>query len=853
MLSDKEIKKQYRPKFWAEPEKFYASEVLCEEGYSRSICTKCGKPFWAMDADRPVCGDPACSPGESFAFIGNTPAGRSMDYIEIWTRFAKMFEGFGYTPIARYPAVARWNPTMEYTNASIAAFQPFVIAGEMDPPANPLVIPQFCLRFSDIDNVGITMSHNTGFVMIGQHMFVPPEQWDQNAVFRHIQTWLKDGLKLPNEEVVFAEDAWAGGGNFGCCMEFFSRGCELGNQVYMLYEQTPAGVRDLNLKVLDMGMGMERNAWFSQGCNTMYDAQFPTVMNKLLKRTGVEYDDDLLRRYVPYAGLLNLDEVEDIQAAWRTVAENVGSDVDELRTKIIPLSGVYSIAEHTRSLLVTLSDGALPSNVGGGYNLRILARRALGFIIQQGWDLHLAEVCAWHADYLKPVFPELSENLDEVEKILDVERTKYEAMRRKTASLVARIVKEDVTTERLLELYDSNGIPPDLVAAEAKKLDRTINVPEDFYTRVAELHETREQVHATKKEEVPGLDGLPDTRAEYFGDWKELDFTANVLRVKDAFVVLDTTRFYPTSGGQIHDVGTLNGEEVVGVQKQGGLIVHVMKAPPSFSEGDSVKGQVDEGRRRQLAQHHTAAHIINAAARRILGRHINQAGAKKTLERAHLDVTHFQAITDDELARIEEEANSIVGEDIVVKKGFYARDQAEKKYGMAIYQGGAVPGKSVRVVEVPSVDIEACGGTHLNSTGEVGPIHILKTKKIQDGVVRILFTAGGAASHSASQEETMLAEAAEILDVDGDQVPARADELFRKWKKVRKSMKKRRPVAEEQFMLTAGDRFDGDALARTAEIFRVQPEHVAKTAKRFLDELMSMRDKVEIATPDEET
>ena len=154
MLSDKEIKKQYRPKFWAEPEKFYASEALREEGYSRGICTKCGKPFWATDADRPVCGDPACSPGESFAFIGNTPAGRSMDYIEIWTRFAKMFEGFGYTPIARYPAVARWNPTMEYTNASIAAFQPFVIAGEMDPPANPLVIPQFCLRFSDIDNVG---------------------------------------------------------------------------------------------------------------------------------------------------------------------------------------------------------------------------------------------------------------------------------------------------------------------------------------------------------------------------------------------------------------------------------------------------------------------------------------------------------------------------------------------------------------------------------------------------------------------------------------------------------------------------------------------------------------------------
>jgi hypothetical protein len=167
------LKKAYRPVFWGEPDKYFPTGVLKSKGFHRGVCKKCDMPFWNMDASREICGDPNCVPGESFAFIGKTPAKNRLTYVEVWQKFSEMFEGFGYTPVKRYPVVARWNPTMEYTNASIAAFQPFVISGEVSPPANPLTIPQVSLRFVDIDNVGITQSHMTGFVMIGRTCLCP--------------------------------------------------------------------------------------------------------------------------------------------------------------------------------------------------------------------------------------------------------------------------------------------------------------------------------------------------------------------------------------------------------------------------------------------------------------------------------------------------------------------------------------------------------------------------------------------------------------------------------------------------------------------------------------------------------
>jgi len=757
MKSDKKIKKEFLPKFWGNPEKYYATSVLRDEGFVRNTCVKCKKPFWNTDPERKVCGDPLCS-GEGFGFIGNSPAREKMSYTDVWLDFAKMFRRFGYMPIKRYPVLARWNPTMEYTNASISAFQPYVISGEVEPPANPLVIPQFCLRFNDIDNVGVTQSHNTGFVMIGQHSFVPPEKWDQDKVFHDIHVWLRKGIGLKNSDITYHEDAWAGGGNLGSCMEFFSRGCELGNQVYMLYEQTPSGVKELGIKVLDMGMGQERNAWFTQGCETIYDATFPGVVRKLLSKTGLKIEKDIMRRYVPYAGLLNLDETENVDKSWKIVAGKVGLDVCELKSFILPLSGMYSVAEHARSLLVALNDGGLPSNVGGGYNLRMLFRRAKLFIGKYAWSVDIPEVCEWHARYLKPVFPELSENLDDVKKIIEVEDKKYENTKKKSVRIIEKISMAKVTEVGLLKLYDSHGIPPEIIKEEFEKRGKKMKIPDDFYSKVSELHERKEQISSTERGETLPLGGIPDTGILYYENYKDLEFEGKVLKVIGKFVILDRTGFYPTSGGQLHDLGFINGKGILDVFKQGGIIVHRMDGGHGLKAGMSVKGKINWARRLKLSQQHTATHIVNAAAKKVLGSHVNQAGAKKTEEQSHLDITHYQPIDIQEMKRVEMEANKVVKKGIKIEKMLIPRNIAEKRFGMGIYQGGAVPGRMIRVVNIPGVDVEACGGTHLNNTAEVDKIKLLKTGKIQDGVVRIEFTAGEEAGKVSENEKLVFEE-----------------------------------------------------------------------------------------------
>jgi len=838
MLTDKEAKVELKKRAAQAPDKFYATGVLKEEGFSRKQCATCAKWFWAVTGSD-VCGEPTCSGG--FRFIGNSPAKFQLDYVETWQKFSKLFSKWGYTPIKRYPVVARWRQDTDFVQASIYDFQPYVVTGEVAPPANPLVVPQFCLRFNDIDNVGITGAHYTGFVMIGQHAFMPPDKYDQPKYFRDIHNWLKQGLGLKNEDITFHEDAWAGGGNSGPSMEFFSGGLELGNQVYMSFQNTEQGFKPLPLKVLDMGMGHERNAWFSQGRSTSYETTFPEVMKHLRNATGIKVDEDLMARFLPYASYLNVDEAENIDEQWARVAKEIGEDKDELKKNISTQAALYSVAEHTRSLLFALADGALPSNVGGMYNLRVILRRALQFVDKHQWNVHLANVAEWHADYLKPLFPELKERLNEVHKILDVEKAKYDSTKQKMSQILARALDKEITTDTLVELYDNQGINPDMIAEEAAKKGKKVTVPDNFYAIVAEKHDKKAQEHATAREDKVDLAGVPDTQARYYEDWKKVDFGANVIKVIGNFVILDQTCFYPTSGGQLHDIGTLNGHKVVDTFKQGGVIVHVLSEAPSLKPGDKVTGKIDFNRRQQLAQHHTATHIINAAARRVLGNHVNQASAKKDIDKAHIDITHYQLLSQEEMDKIEKEANRIVQEAIPSHLKFVPRTEAEQKYGMGIYQGGAVPGKVLRIVEIPEIDVEACGGTHLHNTSEAGRVKLLKVSKVQDGVVRLTFVAGKAAEKLEQEQQAKVEELATFLGCLKHQIVPRVQEIFDKWKKARKAAQSGKPLEPELFRFVSSETFDGDQIAKAAEILQTQPENILKTIQRFLNDLMSWK------------
>ncbi len=840
MRSDKQVKKEFLKTASQDPHAYYATRVLEDAGYVRKQCDVCQRFFWTTHTNKTVCGDSSCQ--GRIDIFENNPSQSELTYPQVWDSFKEHMEPRGYQPIARYPVVARWNPTTDFTMASIAAFQPYVVSGEVEPPAKKLVIPQFCLRFGDIDNVGITGSHCTGFVMIGQKQFLPPAEFSQNQAFEDLFSYLTDILGIPKDELTLHEDAWAGGGNFGPCMEFFSRGVELCNQVYMLYEQTETGDRELSLKVLDMGLGMERIAWFTQGAPTLYDAAFPSVIKHLQQATGVSPDITLYKKFAPYATLLNLDEVDDINVAWKTVADKVGVSVNELRSKIEPMRALYSVAEHARALLVALADGALPGNVGGYYNLRVIFRRAQGFIDDNNWDVSLEQVASWHAHELKEIFPELLEALPEVQRLLGVEHGKYLENKKRSQSIISQVITKPVSTEVLLELYDSHGISPDDVRRVAKQQDIAIDVPDNFYALVSERHEQQEQKTQTAKRFISELENAPATNPLYYQSYDFAECKAVVVAVFEQYVALDRTVFYPTGGGQEHDTGYIEGPggnkyEVVDVFKQGKVVVHVLKVPSKLQVGDTVHARIDFDRRLQLAQHHTTAHIVNGAARQVLGAHIWQAGAAKTVEKGRLDITHYEALSDEELQKIEDVANNIVEKDLPVHKQEMKKSLAEAEHGFRLYQGGAVPGNTIRVIDIQGFDTEACGGTHLNTTGEVEKIKLLKSTKIQDGVVRIEFVAGARATEISGAREHLLEESMLVLGITNkDLLAPRTEELFAKWKKVKKLKKKGKDVPAEFTILESDPRPSDDPLAEAAAAVSVQEEHLPKTLTRFLEE-----------------
>ncbi len=795
-INEKKIKEELRKKAQKDPEKYYPVSFLKDKGYMRKKCKVCGNYFWTLDAEREVCGDPQCI--GKYEFINNpSNTNIKLDFIASWKIFSKIFKKLGYTPIKRYPVLARWRDDMDFVITSIADFQPYVVKGIVDPPANPLVVPQFCMRFTDIDNVGYTGRHYTGFVMIGQHTFVPKEEYDKERYLSEIHYFLTNGLGIKEEEIIYHEDAWAGGGNLGPSMEFFSRGLEIGNQVYMQYEITSeGGIKPLEISVLDMGMGQERVAWFSQGTHTSYEANFPTVMDYLYTKTGYKPNKELWSKFLPYSALLNIDEVVDIDKVWDSISEKIGVEKHILKKEIEPIASLYAIGEHLRTLLVAISDGAIPSNVGGGYNLRVIARRSFDLINRFKFDVDIKDIIERHAKYLKPQYPELMENLDSVFLIMDVEYRKYLKSKEKAKQIVSNLKGKRITIEDMVSLYDTHGISPQVLKEEGLIQE----VPDNFYQLVSDRHEKKSQKAQTRKEVPIDVSDVKDTDILYWGDWRLVEFDAKVVKVDGNYVVLDRTAFYPTSGGQLHDTGVLvvNGREyrVIDVIKKDNVVVHVLEDASELKKGMKVKGKVDFERRMQHAQHHTATHILNDACRKVLGKHIWQAGAEKTVEKARLDITHYELPSFEQIQEIERVANEIVLRNLPVNKYIMKRNEAEEKYGFRIYQGGAPPGKYLRIVEVGE-DVEACGGTHLNYSLEAGLIKIISVSKIQDGIIRFEFVAGKKALEYVQKMEGLLRESSQVFNVSYEQLPSASKRFFEEWKRQRKEIEKLKEYKRE--------------------------------------------------------
>jgi alanyl-tRNA synthetase len=776
----------------------YSVTVFKKQGFERRQCERCGRTFWTLDPNRKTCGDTPC---DAYTFIGSPPTRKRYKLREMERAFLKFFEKKKHEVIKRYPVVARWRDDIFLTIASIADFQPWVTNGLIPPPANPLVVSQPSIRLKDIDNVGRSGRHFTLFLMGGHHAFNSRRRrvyWnDETVALCH--EFLTEELAIPPQEVSYIQDFWEGGGNAGEDFEVNVRGLELATLVFMRYTSEDGKYKPLPLNVVDTGYGLERLVWLSQGTPSSYEAIFGKVVKRLRELGGVEMPPaDVLRENSRLAGLVDIETGRDLQMLRAKVAAHTGTEVEELNRMLTPLEAVYAIADHLRCLCFMFGDGITPSNVREGYLARLVLRRTLRLMRELKLEEPLAELMALELDSLAPQFPELKKRAGYILEVTGLEEKRYRDSIERGTRLVERLASglraenRPLPTDKLIELYDSHGLPPELVKEAAGGLGVTVKVPEDFYIKVAKSHSRARHVPAAIVP-VPKdkLRGLPPTKALYYRDPYAREFEAKVLRCIDNYVVLDRTAFYPKGGGQPSDIGSLLGRrgkcEVLEVKKTNGIILHRVRSNP-FKPGQRVRGEIDWGRRSSLMRHHTATHILLGAARRVLGDHVWQQGVQKGVERTRLDISHFKRIERAELQEIERLANEIAMENRPVNASWMDRGEAERKYGFDLYQGGIVPGRKVRVVDVEGWNTQACAGTHCSRTGEVGPIKIMRTERIQDGIERVEFAAGGAALKFVQAQEQHLIKAAQILRARPERVVAATQRLFDEWKAAQKEL-----------------------------------------------------------------
>jgi alanyl-tRNA synthetase len=776
MLTKKDLIKELQKN----PNRYWKVKLFDDLGFKRKQCKKCRKFFWTL-TDREICDDATCRP---YGFIGNSPAKKPLDYFETWKVIEKFFVKNGHTSIKRYPTVCRWFP-LYFTLAGIVNFYRRENGNlTFEFPANPIIQTQPCLRFNDIPNVGINSKSYSCFLMIQQSSLYDGKQgyWKDRCIELDFDLLTKVfGIKP--EEIVFIEDAWIGPGAFGNSLEYYVQGLELGNAVFTEFLGTPDNFREMKEKVIDMGAGHERFCWITQGTLTSYDSVFGPVIEKLKKLCEIEYNEEFLSKYFKLVGVLDINEIRDLRLARKNIANQLKISLEELEKQVEKLEALYALADHSRTLAFAISDGGIPSNVAGGYNLRVILRRALSFIDKFKWNLKLEDIVLWHIDYLKKLFPELAEHKDEIARILEIEEKRYKQTKERATRIVERIVekKEVLDENKLIQLYDSEGITPELL----KEFGAKIEIPPDFYAKVTEKHMREKPIEEKIRFDVSEI---PPTKLIFYEDPELLEFKAKILKVFDDWVVLDQTAFFPTGGGQLHDKGFIDGIEVLDVQKIGKVVIHKIKG--KIPEGKLVNCKVEKERRQILRKHHTATHIVNAATRKVIGPWIFQHGAEKDVDKARLDITHFDAFTEEEIEKIEEEANKVVEKNLPVKIEVLPRGKAEQKYGFRIYQGGAIPEKNLRIVSIGNIDIEACGGLHCRSTGEVGFITILRTKRIQDGINRLEYCSGEVALKHLKEKEKVLKEVAEKLKVKEEKVPEAIKKLFEEWKKKRKEIRK---------------------------------------------------------------
>jgi alanyl-tRNA synthetase len=799
----------------------YALPFFKREGFVRKLCPKCGEYYWTQNQHQETCGESSSDECGYYTFLKNPPTKQAYSLPEMREAFLSFFEKHGHTRINPYPVVARWRSDIYLTHASIIDFQPYVTDGISPPPANPLVIAQPCIRLVDISNTGPTFGrHLTIFEMGGHHAFNYPDNeiyWkDQTVQYHH--EFVTEVLGVKSDEVTYKEDVWVGGGNAGPDVECIIGGLEVGTLVFMQYKVVDDEFVKLPIRTVDTGYGLDRFAWLSQGVPSCFHAIYGNLMKKVFEFAGLtNVNDDFLCKVAKYSGLVSVDKTINRLDARRRVAKLVGLDMAEMDRVLAPVENAFAVADHTKCLSFMLSEGVVPSNIHEGYLARLLFRRVYRLMLSLNMKPdQLYNIVDMQVDYWSKDYPHIRTMRSEIIEMLKVEEEKFADTLKRGEGIVKRLInslKEKkgepvggaflIQDDKLSELYDSHGLPPEIVKEVAEAEHVPLIIPENFYNLVAKRHmqatkATEEEKTKPEKMLDDAMEELPATEQLYYANQYMKEFDARVLKTTtDGLIVLDRTCFYPEGGGQPADHGFLlfSGltAEVVEVRKVGKVIVHkIIGSLPA--EGTVVRGILDWERRYALMKAHTATHLVNGAARRVLGEHVWQHGTQKGLEISRLDISHYRRLTPEEVHKIEKLANQAVVANMHVETTWLTRNEAESRYGFRLYQGGAVPGKDIRVVKTGNWDVEACAGTHLKTTGEVGFLKIVYTERVQDGVERLGYSVGLEGLKAVQRQELILWKVSETLNAPTEKLDKTAEKLVKELKEA--NIEKRKLVKE---------------------------------------------------------
>ena len=812
-----------------------------ESGHSCRECTVTGLRFWSRDPSRTTSGDTV---EDSYTFIGNPiiegfpMRGKALKDAMRET-FLDYFEQRGHARIDPYPVLARWRDDIHLTIASIADFQPHVTSGLVPPPANPLGISQPCIRLTDVAAVGRSGRHLTTFEMMAHHAFNRPDEGDViywiDQCVRYCDDMLVNTFGITPEEITYIENPWSGGGNAGPALEVIVGGLELATLVFMNLEEHEDGdveikglrYREMPLQIIDTGYGLERFCWAAAGTSTIYEAIYPESVDWLKKIAGFDSmveglglgvdTDDLLAELSQLAGILNIDVGTDVDSLYQRLVERLGDGgveitVSNLKRLTEPLSSIYAIPDHMHAICNMLGDGLVPSNAKGGYLARMMSRRVCRMKGDLGIEISLTELAAHHIDTHLDIAG-FVQSREGILTILAIEEARYHEMLRKGEAAVRTALREipkdakEAPDEILFRLAEERGLNPEMVVSIAAKLGwKDISVRVGFAADMAarNAERTKTAAKAKSKGEIFQSD-IPPTQQDYYSDTSQTEFSATVLDCNSLtqiqieslnlssevvvtpthYVVLDRTLFYPEGGGQLGDQGTLGKAKVLDTRIENGVIYHLTNC--SVEEG-GISGQIDWERRRQLMDHHTAVHIVGGSARAILGPHIWQAGSNKGGRYARIDLTHYSRLSRDDLDKIEDHANDIIAKNPVVEKLVLDRAEADLQFGFELYQGGPPKHSQIRIIKIGEHDVQACGGTHHDNTGEVAELRIIRSSQVQDGVERLQIVAGETAREHARIQERLLNESSEVLGVSPEDLPSAVSRFFDEWKSQQKKI-----------------------------------------------------------------